>query len=83
MTSKDKLDTIRWRYVSAMFPNKPDKETMIYIEEIEKDLDVLEIIQPMLKIEKRGTWEYLNTKHGLFDTREELEKVKEWLEDDK
>lgn len=52
------------------------------IETIEKDLEVLEILKPMLEIKKGSSWEYLDTKHCFFDTQEQIEIIKEWLEDD-
>lgn len=89
MNSKEVLDTITNSItkncntrICIYCVNNKNCNDYKAIKQIEKDLDVLEIIQPMLKIKKSGTWEYLDTKHGLFDTKEELEKVKEWLEDD-
>ena len=49
------------------------------IEIIEKDLEVLEILKPMLEVKKGSTWFYLDTKRCFFDTQEQLDLVKEWL----
>lgn len=49
---------------------------------IEKDLEVLEILKGMLAVEKGSTWYYLDTKHPFFEKQEDIDKVKEWLEND-
>ena len=56
------------------------------VEDIEniilQDLEVLEILKPMLEIKKGSSWEYLDTKHCFFDTQEQIEIIKEWLENE-
>ena len=52
------------------------------IEQIKKSLEVLEILKPMLEIKKGSSWEYLDTKHCFFDTQEQIEIIKEWLENE-
>lgn len=47
-----------------------------------KDLEILEILKPKLLVEKGSTWEYLEVKHPFFDTQDEIDKVKEWLNND-
>lgn len=49
---------------------------------IKKDLEVLEILKGMLTVEKGSTWYYLDTKHPFFEKQEDIDKVKEWLEND-
>ena len=49
---------------------------------IEKDLEVLEILKRMLTVEKGSTWYYLDTKHPFFEKQEDIDKVKEWLENE-
>ena len=87
MTSKDKLDTIRWRYVSAMFPNKPDEETMLYIEEIEKDLEMLELIKALFKWDTKLGNKVCTGKilydggFVVFTSKDTYDKIEEWLND--
>lgn len=50
---------------------------------IEKDLEILEILKPMLEIKKGSSWEYLDTKHCFFDTQEQIEIIKEWFKNDR
>lgn len=49
---------------------------------IEKDLEVLEILKGMLTVEKGSTWYYLDTKHPFFEKQEDIDKVKDWLENE-
>lgn len=49
---------------------------------IKKDLEVLEILKGMLTVEKGSTWYYLDTKHPFFEKQEDIDKVKDWLEND-
>lgn len=51
-------------------------------ESLKKDLEVLEILKRMLTVEKGSTWYYLDTKHPFFETQEDIDKVKEWLENE-
>ena len=60
-----------------------EREHREYLEQLEKDLEVLEILKPMLKIAKGGTWWYLDTKHCFFDNQETIDKIKEWLKNEK
>ena len=59
-----------------------EKHTRKCKETIEKDLEVLEILKGMLTVEKGSTWYYLDTKHPFFEKQEDIDKVKEWLEND-
>ena len=89
MTSKDKLDTIKCRYVSAMFPNNPDKETMLYIEEIEKDLEMLELIKALFKSDTKLGNKVCTGKilydggFVIFTSKDTYDRIEEWLENDK
>ena len=47
---------------------------------VENDLEVLEILKPMLRIRKGNNWERLVVIDGFFNTKEQKTKVKEWLE---
>ena len=53
------------------------------LEIIEKDLEVLEILKRMVIVRKGTTWYYLDTEHPFFESQEDINKVKEWLENDK
>ena len=85
MTSKEAIerikDDIEIGYLSTKHDNEKDKYNyLILLKNIEKDLEVLEILKPMLEIKKGSSWEYLDTKHCFFDTQEQIEIIKEWLE---
>ena len=53
------------------------------LEIIGKDLEVLEILKRMVIVRKGTTWYYLDTEHPFFESQEDINKVKEWLENDK
>lgn len=76
MTSKEALSDLFFLAIGDEKHTKKCKET------IEKDLEVLEILKGMLTVEKGSTWYYLDTKHPFFEKQEDIDKVKEWLEDD-
>ena len=80
MNSKKALEKLN---VKCIRSNGVDDEYFEEFNIIKKDLDVLEILKPMLEIKKGSTWEYLDTKHCFFDTQEQIEIIKEWLEDEK
>ena len=52
------------------------------LEIIGKDLEVLEILKRMVIVRKGSTWYYLDTKHPFFESQEDIDKVKEWLENE-
>ena len=52
------------------------------LEIIEKDLEVLEILKRMVIVRKGTTWYYLDTEHPFFESQEDIDKVKEWLENE-
>ncbi len=76
MTSKEALNQL---YIMADTP-----EIAIGIQScydiVEKELEVLDILKQMLEVKKGSTWFYLDTKHCFFDTQEQLDLVKGWLE---
>ena len=78
MTSKEALEKL----LEMAIENGLWKSGLV--EDIEniilQDLEVLEILKPMLEIKKGSSWEYLDTKHCFFDTQEQIELLKEWLE---
>lgn len=76
MTSKQALSDLFFLAIGDEKHTKKCKET------IEKDLEILEILKGMLTVEKGSTWYYLDTKHPFFEKQEDIDKVKEWLEDD-
>lgn len=76
MTSKEALSDLFFLAIGDEKHTKKCKET------IEKDLEVLEILKRMLTVEKGSTWYYLDTKHPFFETQEDIDKVKEWLENE-
>lgn len=76
MNSKEALSDLFFLAIGDEKHTKKCKET------IEKDLEVLEILKGMLTVEKGSTWYYLDTKHPFFEKQEDIDKVKEWLEDD-
>ena len=87
MKSKEALerlkDDIEINYLSTKHSNEKDKSNyLILLNSIEKDLEVLEILKPMLEIKKGSSWEYLDTKHCFFDTQEQIEIIKDWLENE-
>ena len=53
------------------------------LEIIGKDLEVLEILKRMVIVRKGTTWYYLDTEHSFFESQEDIDKVKEWLENGK
>ena len=59
--------------------NKYNKESLT----IERDLEVVEILKRMVIARKGTTWYYLNTEHPFFESQEDIDKVKEWLENGK
>lgn len=69
MTSKEYLD---------LFERDSIMRREAY-EAIKKDLEILEILKPKLKVEKGGTWWYLDVKHCFFENEEQIRKIKEWL----
>ena len=76
MTSKEALSDLFFLAIGDEKHTRKCKET------IEKDLEVLEILKGMLTVEKGSTWYYLDTKHPFFEKQEDIDKVKEWLEND-
>ena len=80
MTSKEALEKL----LEMAIENGLWKSGLV--EDIEniilRDLEVLEILKSMLEIKKGSSWEYLDTKHCFFDTQEQIEIIKEWLEND-
>lgn len=52
------------------------------VNAIKKDLEILEILKRMVIVRKGNTWYYLDTEHPFFDSQEDVDKVKEWLEND-
>lgn len=85
MTSKEKLALIKetWYDVDLTDEKYIDFDEEKTFSDLEKDLEVLEILKPMLKVEKGGTWWYLDTKHCFFENEEQIKKIKEWLENGK
>ena len=89
MKSKDCLDLLMSNQKKVKggfeFINLKTKERVTIedcYEIIIKDLEVLEILKSMLTVEKGSTWYYLDTKHPFFEKQEDINKVKEWLEND-
>lgn len=85
MTSKEAIEEARNVF---LFENgeETDEWSRGVIEGLEQavnDLEVLEILKPMLRIRKGNTWECLDIRDGFFNTKEQKTKVKEWLENDK
>ena len=93
MNSEEALERIKRSHRIAMAClgiDKPDIETEKAIEKIEKDLEVLEMLKKKMSI---GT-DYYDSDDGCekieyivyngevlnIDTKEEFNKVKEWLE---
>ena len=81
MNSKEALEHI-------IFDAKMEKPifSMYYqefLKPIEKDLEVLEILKRMVIVRKGTTWYYLDTEHPFFESQEDIDKVKEWLENGK
>ena len=93
MTSKDAIENIKKtmiirRHGNIDVGNIYNKEILT----IEKDLEVLEILRKHLIIEtmdiETSSWEQVNcylTKGKIksLENKEDFEKIKEWLEDDK
>lgn len=89
MTSKEAIEIAKKAVIVAkqQRQNEADDEENEWfdsniegLKQAEKDLEILEILKPMLEVKKGGTWEYLDTKHCFFETKEQITKVKEWLE---
>ena len=96
MTSKEALERIKKSHYIAMACmeiDKPDIETEKAIKTIEKDLEILEILKRKMTIETDyydsdigcKEYEYIayNGEALNIETDEELNKIKEWLENDK
>lgn len=79
MTSKEALEILSTNYI---YDGGTHQEVIEEINKIEQDLEILEILKPMLEIKKGSSWEYLDTKHCFFDTQEQIEIIKEWLNND-
>ena len=87
MKSKNYLQQIATTEVIDCTINDKSKKRIanifpVGISAIEKDLEVLEILKSMLTVKKGSTWYYLDTKHPFFEKQEDIDKVKEWLEND-
>ena len=86
MTSKESLELLKcsrhYNIITGEVKKLKDTVFIKCVEKLEKELEVLEILKPMLEIKKGNTWEYLETKHCFFDTQEQIDLIKEWLEDD-
>ena len=80
MTSKEALEILFSNYI---YDGGTYQEVIEEINKIEQDLEILEILKPMLEIKKGSSWEYLDTKHCFFDTQEQIEIIKEWLNNDR
>lgn len=85
MTSKEEIQ----EFIDSIKPYAPVRRYNIDItkmidmlERAVKDLEVLEILKPMLELKKGNTWFYLDTKHCFFETQEQIDLVKEWLENE-
>lgn len=87
MNSKEYLQQIATTEVIDCTNNDKAKKRIanifpVGISVIEKDLEVLEILKRMLTVEKGSTWYYLDTKHPFFEKQEDIDKVKDWLENE-
>ena len=89
MTSKEAIEIAKKAAIVAkqQRQNEADDEENEWfdsnieaLEKAEKDLEILEILKPMLRIKKGNTWECLDIRDGFFNTKEQKTKVKEYLE---
>ena len=80
MTSKEAVLEL---ICEAKSLNRDDGRVCFLRKVIEKDLEVLEILKRMVIVRKGNTWYYLDTEHPFFESQEDIDKVKEWLENEK
>lgn len=78
MKSKEALEN----WYNTESPRTKAYEYELHYRIIKKDLELLEILKPMLEVKKGNTWWYLDTKHCFFDTQEHIDLIKEWLENE-
>lgn len=76
MTSKQLINQLCYEYNTKNYNEEKLKTT----QKIKKDLEVLEILKRMVIVRKGSTWYYLDTEHLFFESQEDIDKVKEWLE---
>ena len=87
MTSKEALKYLLVN--SEELYNQYEEDEKFYLDAVElynivlKDLEILEILKRMVKVRKGNTWYYLDTEHPFFESKEDIDKVKEWLESGK
>lgn len=87
MTSKEAIerikDDIEIGYLSTKHDNEKDKYNyLILLKNIEKDLEILEIIKRHCDFSSPLSMDYF-IEFFIYNSDEDFEKVKEWLEDDK
>lgn len=78
MTSKQLINQLCYEYNTKNYNEEKLKTT----QKIKKDLEVLEILKRMVIVRKGTTWYYLDTEHPFFESQEDIDKVKEWLENE-
>lgn len=76
MTSKQLINHLCYEYNTKNY----NEERLKAAQEIKKDLEVLEILKRMVIVRKGTTWYYLDTEHPFFESQEDIDKVKEWIE---
>jgi hypothetical protein len=82
MTGREAIDLLK-REHAKITDVEPTNIYGISLKAIINDLEILEILKPMLRIRKGNNWERLVVIDGFFNTKEQKTKVKEWLENDK
>ena len=89
MKSKELMSDIKWDVLTSTILHK--EEYLALCEEVEKDLEVLEILRKHLFINSWGEiaydskhhYQYINDEEcKLFKPNEEDAKIKEWLENE-